>query len=144
MAIKTNTREVASLWENIKNISGIGWIIPDTLLWLAETLENRIVIDATTVQFFENIEKGLNIDQQIGDLETKIIDNAKKIKRPSKLPKLIGVLPKRFDIVTWDISSLANTVTSLERAEQDKIALSNLIEDNNDSIRNNKRKVDGK
>lgn len=123
MAIKTNTREVANIGENIKNISGIWWIVPDTLLWLAETLENRIVIDATTAQFFENIEKGLDIDQQLTNLKNKITLDDNKIKRPTTLPTLIDVLPKRFNIDTWDVSSLANTVTSLERAEQDVTAL---------------------
>ncbi len=140
MAIKTNTRDVVNLWENIKNISGIGWIVPDTLLWLAETLENRIVLDATTAQFFENIEKGLDIDQQISGLQTKITDDTKKIKRPTSLPSLLRVWPRNFDISTWDVFSLVNTITSLETAEQDKVALNNAIEDNSDVIRNNKGK----
>jgi len=35
---------------------------------------------------------------------------------------------------------LVNTITSLETAEQDKVALNNAIEDNSDVIRNNKGK----
>jgi len=49
------------------------------------------VLDATTAQFFENIEKGLDIDQQISGLQTKITDDTKKIKRPTSLPSLLRV-----------------------------------------------------
>ena len=138
MAIKTNTREVASLWENIKNISGIGWIVPDTLLWLAETLENRIVIDATTVQFFDNIAKWLDIAQQVNSLKDKITDDAKKIKRPNVLPRPNDMWGRAFDIWVWDVNDLASTITSLERAQQEKVALNNSILDNSATIQNNK------
>jgi len=143
MAVKTNTREVASLWENIKNISGIGWIIPDTLLWLAETLENRISLDVTTKKLFDNIEKWLNIDDQITKIKESIDDSKKKILRPTwvNLPEnKIG--PRTIEGTVGSIGDFTNIVDALERIQQDKLFIENLIKSNSQTERDNKGKGD--
>ncbi len=130
MAVKTNTREVANLWENIKNISGIAWIVPDTLLWLTETLENRIVIDSTTAKMFKNIHKWLDIEDKIRWLKENITNN--KMARPTPMPTESNVADRELDIQTNDIDTLDNIDNSISIVQQKIIEIKEEINSNND------------
>lgn len=110
MAIKSNVNEVNQLNENVQKKNNLQGILGDTLLWLSQSLNNKIIVDGWMVNQLQNIINGITPATQIATTTTQITGQRRTYRGT----------PNNAGTVAYNTGTLQDTITSIKNVEAEK------------------------
>lgn len=110
MAIKSNLNDVNQLNENVQKRNNLQAILGDTLLWLSQTLNNKIIVDGGMANQLQNIINGITPAAQITAVNNQITTQKRRYRGTATLA----------GSVIYNIWSLQNIITTINNVEAEK------------------------
>jgi hypothetical protein len=80
MAIKSNLWEINQLHQKVQKQENMQQLVSETLLWLSQNLDNKLVVDPIMAGQIDKIIDWLDIKDQIDALEKELLSQKQKLR----------------------------------------------------------------